>query len=98
MDEIFTGYRFTGVVETDKSATHDGPTTLRNKDEIYQYLSDNIPTYPEIRIVDSMDNTVLHIVEQYLLFPLPTGVVIPPVWDPKTKSFMWDVEEASDIY
>jgi len=88
MSETFFGYRFTGVVEEDPAYTHDGPTQLKNNYSIMKYVTDNVVEYPEIRIVDGGDLTVLHVIRQRLLFPLPDGLEVPPIWDVSINWFV----------
>lgn len=88
MEESFFGYRFTGVVEKDANALHDGPTKIDQRMPLMKYVAANISKYPEIRIVDTGDLTVMQIINQRLIFPMPEGVTVPPIWDEVIGKFV----------
>lgn len=79
---MFNGYCFT------KKGTHSGPTPLATINEITEYLHERVEKHHEIRIVDPADDcTVMHIVEQTLLFPIPDGLTKENKWNPIEKKF-----------
>lgn len=56
--------------------------------EITEYLHEHVEKHHEIRIVDPADDcTVMHIVEQTLLFPIPDGLTKENKWNPIEKKF-----------
>ena len=90
LSETFLGYRFSGVVDRDEWATHDGPTQLSTDHDVMDFVAQNVTTHKELRIVDRWDFCVMHIVEQKLIFPLTgtnavRGHVL--VWDNERKQF-----------
>lgn len=88
--ETLYGYKFSGVVDRDEWAVHDGPTQLGSDHDLLDFICQHVLTAPEIRITDRDDCLVMHIVEQELIFPLTgtnavRGHVL--VWDNERKQF-----------
>lgn len=67
--ETLYGYKFSGVVDRDEWAVHDGPTQLGSDHDLLDFICQHVLTAPEIRITDRDDCLVMHIVEQELIFP-----------------------------
>ncbi len=84
LSETFLGYRFSGVVDRDEWATHDGPTQLSTDHDVLDFVAQNVTTHKELRIVDRWDFCVMHIVGQVLKFPGPGDLV----WVPERRGFL----------
>lgn len=89
LNERYNAFRFDGLVEEEGSrAKHDGPHPIHTEEDLWCFLEANVAQYPEIRIVDSGDYTVVHVVNQSLIFPMPNGCTTRNRWNPEAKKFV----------
>lgn len=76
------------VFEKDGTNHQVGECAVDDQETISAYIVENVAKFHELRIVDMMDNTLFHVVEQVLVFPIPEGGSTNNKWDPATRKFV----------
>lgn len=54
-----------------KEGQYGDPIKLTNEVQVGQFLCANVMQHYELRVTDSEDSIVLHVVDQVLVFPVP---------------------------
>lgn len=70
-----------------KQGQWDKSVKLDTKEQITEFLHANVETQYELRITDSDDYLVFHVIDKCLRFPMPENGNLYNVWDTNLKCF-----------
>lgn len=80
-NEVFKGYCMNA------EGRYGDPAMIHNREEFSQFILTNVEKHHELRVTDSGDMLVFHVVEQTLLHPIPEGGSIKNKWNSVDKKF-----------
>lgn len=83
------GERFYGYTMDDQGRYPD-PVVIESKEELSRFLIDNVEKHYELRVTDTSDFLVMHVVNQVLVFPVPAHGKAQNHWDSEAKRFVDD--------
>lgn len=81
-DEVFQGYCM------DANGSYAEPMIINTTDDLGKFILENVEKHHELRVTDTGDSLVFHVVNQVLLFPIPPGGTIENHWDSSVKKFV----------
>lgn len=65
-----------------------GEGTTNDTKAVGDFLLENVTKHHELRVVGEDDATLLHVVNQSLVFPIPEGGTTNNKWDPVQHKFI----------
>jgi len=80
-------FNFTGYLSNQDGFHGDG-IPIKNTDDVSNFLTTNVETWYELRIVDSGDLTVFHVKDRVLIFPVPDHGNKNNKWNSEFKKFV----------
>jgi hypothetical protein len=84
LGEKFYGYTM------NEQGQYPEPVVINTKDQLSEFLVNNVTKHYELRITDTSDCLVMHVVKQSLVFPVPEHGKAQNHWDVKTNRFVND--------